>query len=52
MKHCSAIIVYNEVHCHIPSIVIFLNGKIIEQTWQIHRAETDPGKGIYNRESR
>ena len=32
VKHCFTFIVYNDVHHHIPSVVIFSNGKINKQT--------------------
>ena len=32
MKHCFTFIVYNDVHYHIPSVVVFSNGKINKQT--------------------
>ena len=48
MKHCFIFIVYNDVRYHIPSAVIFQNGKVIKPRWPMHRAETDLGKEIYN----
>ena len=32
VKHCFTFIVYNDVHYHISSVVIFSNGKINKQT--------------------
>ena len=35
MKHCFTFIFYNDVHYHIPSVVIFQNGKMNKQAEMI-----------------
>ena len=39
LKHCSTFLIYNDVHYHIPSVVIFSNGKINKQTKMVGELE-------------
>ena len=54
MEHCFTFIVYNDAHYHIPSVIIFSDGKISKHTKMTYVSVLgiDLGKGIYNQRER